>query len=141
MNESELAQYFQSICSACKACPNMVTLEAGPEQCDKCVRQEQKEVHEQKNLLKGGTNREHQLVDEEREKHINEFGEEVAQLHDAKKRALKRTTSTLEFDTESSSSLSSTSSKISMKSMREGCIVKVPKIDTSMRGNSTSIHA
>lgn len=135
MNESELAQYFQSICSACKACPNMVTLEAGPEQCDKCITLEQKEEHEQEHSRKGETNREHQHVDDKRQQQLNELGEDLAQLHDEKKRAIKRTGSTLDFDTESSSSLSSTSSKISMKSISEDLIAKVPKIDTSMRGN------
>lgn len=126
MKESELVQYYQSICTACKACPYLVTLEAGPEQCDNCIKHEQKENEEQERIRADEQMREtkKQRTEEKRqEKRQAEKAKQEAaaaakkqqekEAEEERRRVLKRP-STTDFDSESS--LSSTSSKASRKS-------------------------
>lgn len=35
---AEMAAFLASVCEACDACPNLITLAAGPDQCDKCIK-------------------------------------------------------------------------------------------------------
>lgn len=37
---AEMGKFLASVCEACDACPNLITLAAGPDQCDKCIKQD-----------------------------------------------------------------------------------------------------
>ena len=37
-----MAQFLSKLCTICGACSNLITLEPGPEQCDKCIKAEGK---------------------------------------------------------------------------------------------------
>lgn len=39
LDDSEMLKFLQSVCAACESCPNLITLEAGPDQCDDCSKQ------------------------------------------------------------------------------------------------------
>lgn len=36
VSTAEMTKFLASVCEACYACPNLITLAAGPDQCDKC---------------------------------------------------------------------------------------------------------
>lgn len=41
LSDEEMLRFLQTICTTCEACPNLITLEAGSEQCDNCSEQEE----------------------------------------------------------------------------------------------------
>ncbi|XP_055308022.1 polycomb protein Scm-like [Sitodiplosis mosellana] len=43
LRDAEFAEFLRTICKACEACPNLITLETGPEICDSCCKQEKTE--------------------------------------------------------------------------------------------------
>lgn len=42
-----MEKFLHTLCKTCEACPNLITLEAGPEQCDSCVKAEQVQDHKE----------------------------------------------------------------------------------------------
>lgn len=37
LTDDEMTQFLQTLCRTCESCPNLITLEPGPEQCDNCA--------------------------------------------------------------------------------------------------------
>lgn len=37
LTDIEMSQFLQTLCRTCDSCPNLITLEPGPEQCDSCA--------------------------------------------------------------------------------------------------------
>ena len=35
-DDKNFAIFLENLCSSCHACPNLISLEAGPDECDKC---------------------------------------------------------------------------------------------------------
>lgn len=42
LTDAQMTQFLQTLCRTCDACENLITLEPGPEQCDKCCADEAK---------------------------------------------------------------------------------------------------
>lgn len=40
ISNTKFAEFLKAICKACETCPNLITLEPGPEKCDSCCKQE-----------------------------------------------------------------------------------------------------
>lgn len=40
LSDSEFSDFLKSVCDACDACKNLITLEPGPDKCDSCCKQE-----------------------------------------------------------------------------------------------------
>lgn len=57
-----MSHFLQTLCKTCEACQNLITLEPGPDQCDICQKEEQKQQ---------------QLEKEEEEKQIRQRNEEA----------------------------------------------------------------
>lgn len=44
LSDAQMTQFLQTICRTCDACENLITLDPGPEQCDKCAEEEEREA-------------------------------------------------------------------------------------------------
>lgn len=43
-----MAQFLQTLCQTCESCLNLITLDPGPEQCDECAEEEQRELERER---------------------------------------------------------------------------------------------
>lgn len=44
LSDAQMSQFLQTLCRTCNSCENLITLDPGPEQCEKCTAEEQKEL-------------------------------------------------------------------------------------------------
>lgn len=114
LNDIELVEFLKTVCEAAEACPNLITLEAGPEKCDNCCKQEKQQK----------VNKEESHKEAERKKPEND---EKNKLHMEQPRQTEKQVSVKNFykrrresdtDLESSSPSSPTSSSSSNTSSR-----------------------
>lgn len=129
LNDSEMALFLKTICRACEACPNLITLDPGSDQCDSCSKQEKLEKERKEREMK-------------KEEKMNErklLSNPVKKLEpktEPKQMPFKRRrTSDTETDRSSSSPTSSTSSseclpKMAKKSMVEAVAFKAKPMQT-----------
>ena len=47
LSDAQMTQFLQTICRTCDACENLITLDPGPEQCEKCAEEEEREEQEE----------------------------------------------------------------------------------------------
>lgn len=153
-NDAELSKYLKAVCKACGACPNLFTIEIGPEQCDDCMKQERRE-REEKQCRKVTNDKPVDVVGERPPNGLGKVNGDVEKQQKAQSQSSnagidrdamenrkkpmqsanhKRRRSS-DIDTESSTSLSSTSSSTTEH------FSKVPKknIEMSARGNTKTI--
>lgn len=43
LSDTEMTQYLETLCRTCECCENLISLEPGPEQCEKCLADEEKQ--------------------------------------------------------------------------------------------------
>lgn len=48
LSDDHMTQFLQTICRTCQSCENLITLDPGPEQCEKCAAEEEKETLREK---------------------------------------------------------------------------------------------
>lgn len=107
-----MSQFLRTISKTCEACPNLITLEPGPEQCDKCLKMEQKETEDQERRERDKEQRKRDKIKERQRQDVEKKRQKRLENADAsfeRKRAMKRRASG-DFDMESLSSHSSASS-------------------------------
>lgn len=46
-----MTQFLQTICRTCHSCENLITLDPGPEQCEQCSAEEQKDALQEQNVV------------------------------------------------------------------------------------------
>lgn len=122
-NEVEMAKYLELVCSAFEACPKLITLEDGPDQCDNCLKQREKENAKSKSMITKDTRPGNVAARHEEKVNGNSAKQQqiksqtpklLAEVNSAEKakRLLQPTKRRRpsDADTESSTSLSSTSS-------------------------------
>lgn len=88
-----MSQFLKTLCRTCNSCENLITLDPGPEQCDKCAAEEQQEL-----LL-------------ERQEEIQQHSKKDAIRHDVLKKTFK-------YETESDSSNSDRPLKYTIKRVK-----------------------
>ncbi|XP_031638342.1 polycomb protein Scm [Contarinia nasturtii] len=44
LSDDQMTQFLQTVCRTCNSCENLITLDPGPEQCEQCVADEQREA-------------------------------------------------------------------------------------------------
>lgn len=44
LTDAQMTQFLQTVCRTCNSCENLITLDPGPEQCEKCAADEQREA-------------------------------------------------------------------------------------------------
>lgn len=121
----EMAKFLELMCSACEACPKLITLEEGPDECDNCLKQREKENTKSKPAItkdkrpSNGSNRHEENINgnstkQQQIKFANQTPKLVTDVNSAEKakRPLQpsKRRRPSDADTESSTSLSSTSS-------------------------------
>lgn len=118
-----MSQFLHTICTTCEACSNLITLEPGPDQCDKCLKQEQNDIEEQEREEQLQKQRQEQQKEKQKQQEKKRLGEKKQRQHDTtfddddedrlmeveRRRGTKRSMNS-ELDMESLSSLSSTTS-------------------------------
>lgn len=112
LSDSEFVEFLKTVCEAAEACPNLITLEAGPEKCDNCCKQE-KQQKVQKEESHKEAERKKTENDEENTLHMEQQRQTENQVKNFYKRRRESDT-----DLESSSPSSPTSSSSSNSSSR-----------------------
>lgn len=149
-DDSELSRFLKAVCIACGACSNLFTIDVGPEQCDECLKHEQrqrdkkqsrkvtsdKQVKDVGERPSNGTGKIIEDAEIEKKTHIRSLDENIDHgttkktIDPAQSSSRKRRRSS-DTDADSSISLSSTSSSASEHSS------KIPKKDIE---NSVSVN-
>lgn len=148
LNDSEFTEFLKSVCNACDACENLITLEPGPDKCDNCCKQEQLNVDEKHNAENRNDDNELRLKEEKIE-HQQQPKLAMA-VSETQQMAYKRrhdsdidieSSSTTPSPTPSSSSTTSSSSneplaKVQRKSMDSG-VATVSAVSTTYRSTQS----
>lgn len=141
LKDAEFGQFLKAICEACEACPDLITLEPGPEKCDNCCKQEQKAKEETKQDTPA-------LKSEKEEQKTRESQNQMDTSQPSlglpeKKHAYKRRRQS-DIDMESSSPSPTSSSSSSSSSSEQ--FVKMPRKsvetpDTSIASRKSQVQA
>lgn len=74
-----MTQFLQTLCQTCGSCLNLITLDPGPEQCDECAAEEEKEIQRERE-------------EEEQAKRIKEIEEKERFCRNQQKQSIKAET-------------------------------------------------
>lgn len=108
LSHAQMTQFLQIICRTCDSCENLITLDPGPEQCDKCAEEEEKEA-----LL------EQEEEEEEEEKRYKEEDEDDDDERPEKvRKSFYQLKKSVKYETESDSSNSDRPLKYTIKKVK-----------------------
>lgn len=90
LSDKEMTRFLRRICETCGACPNLITLEPGPEQCKKCERAREEEEREKKRALEEQREREQREREEQRQQRAKDELDEKKRLESIKRKQAKK---------------------------------------------------
>lgn len=144
LSDFEFADFLKTICECCDACPNLITLEPGPDKCDNCYKQEQlqgvKKLECQDVAKTQGSEKDAKKIrQQEIERHVETL-DTKDRASDKKQAYKRRRPSDIDMESLSPSPTSSSSSSSSNSSASEH-FAKIPRKSVEESVSTTSRHS
>lgn len=129
ISDTDFIEFLKSICKACEACPNLITLESEPEKCDSCCKQDKVEDTKKKEISKVTEVQKHEKVEQNIRKQETQKQSDSLQAKvgvSGIKQVYKRRRES-DIDIESSSPSPTSSSSSNSNSSTSEKLAKIPR--------------